>query len=218
MSDAEKRAYDNAHTRVVRLWGKACLYPCINCGRRARDWAYDGTDPTGQGIKRRYSIWPEFYMPMCHKCHMRLDGPRGNGFRDVGSPEPTCGVHGCPNDQARRGMCWMHYKRWLKYRGTGPAGWMGKKAPLDERFITHVRLGPGPCYIWTGYVHKPSGFGALVKGHRFIYVHRYAWEREYGPIPLKARVIQVCGNRLCVRADHLELRGRGIGSAGAPSA
>jgi len=120
--------------------------------------------------------------------------------------EPRCSVEGCPYAPARRGMCWMHYKRWLKYGTAGPVGRIGRKSTLEERFVNRVRLGPGPCYVWTGYVHKPSGFGALVVGHRFIYVHRYAWEREFGPIPLKARVIQTCGNRLCVRPDHLELR------------
>jgi hypothetical protein len=120
--------------------------------------------------------------------------------------ELRCAIGVCPYPPARRGLCWMHYKRWLRFAGTGPSGRMGRKATLEERFIDRVRLGPGPCYIWMGYVHKPSGFGALVTGHRFIYVHRYAWERAYGPIPPKAKVIQTCRNRLCVRPDHLELR------------
>lgn len=42
------------------------------------DWAYDGTDP-GQQVDKKgdkaliYSSWPEFYMPMCRKCHIRRD-------------------------------------------------------------------------------------------------------------------------------------------------
>jgi hypothetical protein len=99
-------------------------------------------------------------------------------------------------------MCWMHYKRWLKYGGTGPAGPIGRKASLEDRFTNHVQL--GACYIWTGYVHA-SGYGAIRTGHRLIYVHRYAWEHEYGPIPPGAKVIQTCRNKLCVRPDHLEL-------------
>lgn len=72
----------HAHKRVTALWGKATLYPCIECGRPAAQWAYDGTDPTemlgwpkniGQGSVGRYSRYPEFYMPMCKKCHARRD-------------------------------------------------------------------------------------------------------------------------------------------------
>ena len=75
-----------AHQRVARLWGAASQYPCIECGRQAQDWAYDGTDPTEiYGFSREgelipgsssgcfYSRFPEFYMPMCKKCHKRRD-------------------------------------------------------------------------------------------------------------------------------------------------
>lgn len=48
----------------------------------AAHWAYDGTDPTylmgshnnKQRTHLRYSRYPEFYMPMCAKCHRALDG------------------------------------------------------------------------------------------------------------------------------------------------
>lgn len=116
--------------------------------------------------------------------------------------ESRCAIGVCPYPPARRGLCWMHYKRWLRYGGTGPVGTMGRKASLEERFTNKVRL--GSCYIWTGYVHE-SGYGAIRSGHRLIYVHRYAWERAYGPIPVGARVGQTCRNKLCVREDHLEL-------------
>lgn len=72
-------SYTTAHQRVSTLWGKASLYPCItDCGRPAREWAYDGTDPEQLYGKRvggmsYYSAWPEFYMPMCLSCHKRRD-------------------------------------------------------------------------------------------------------------------------------------------------
>lgn len=72
-----------AHNRVTRLWGKAAQYDCIECGAQAKDWAYDGTDPTqkygpqiSNGVAKNfcyYSLYPEFYMPMCRKCHRRRD-------------------------------------------------------------------------------------------------------------------------------------------------
>jgi hypothetical protein len=81
----DKVQYVAAHNRVRRLWGKADQYPCIQCGTSAQQWSYDGTDP-GElkghdpysqqrvgGLPMRYSLWPEFYRPLCRSCHKRLD-------------------------------------------------------------------------------------------------------------------------------------------------
>lgn len=72
---------DAIHRRLKSLWGPARQYPCIECGKQARDWAYDGTDPTQclglkGGTKLWYSQFPEFYMPLCKKCHNSFDGAR----------------------------------------------------------------------------------------------------------------------------------------------
>lgn len=80
-SDAEDDCtIQAAHRRVSSLWGSASEYLCIACGNEARHWAYDGTDPTqryGQASSSRsmqyYSRFPEFYMPMCAKCHRIRD-------------------------------------------------------------------------------------------------------------------------------------------------
>ena len=69
-----------AHNHVVRLWGSASRYDCVSCGEPAKDWAYDGTDPTyllgadrpGNSLVR-FSRFPEFYMPLCILCHKRRD-------------------------------------------------------------------------------------------------------------------------------------------------
>ncbi len=111
------------------------------------------------------------------------------------------------------GLCRMHYDRWRRYGSPGPAGMIGHRAPLEERFVNNVLIaGPipssqpwlGACSLWMGYQHV-SGFGAIWHSHSLIYVHRYAWEQVYGPAP--GRIIdQICDNKLCVRVDHLELR------------
>lgn len=69
--------YGSAHYRVARMWGPASQYPCTACGRPAAQWAYDGTDETQLYVAKRsvgfYSLYPEFYMPMCYLCHRLLD-------------------------------------------------------------------------------------------------------------------------------------------------
>jgi HNH endonuclease len=212
----ERSAYNRAHYRVVKLWGKARQYPCISCGSPARDWAYDGMDPTGEGVKWKYSIWPEFYMPMCHQCHLGRDRDVLGRFQDAPPTwrgAPCLHPDGCPKPIHQSGLCRMHYDRWRRYGSLGPVGMIGKRASLEQRFTNNVQIyGPLPrfspqlgcCAVWTGYVHA-SGFGAIWSGHKLIYVHRYAWEKAYGPIPVGARINRICLNKLCVRVDHLSL-------------
>ena len=76
--------YQNAHDAVRRLWGSPSQYQCVTCPAVAHSWAYDGTDPgqrygpnnSGTQGWHYYSVWPEFYMPMCRACHTRRDGAR----------------------------------------------------------------------------------------------------------------------------------------------
>lgn len=75
--------FESAHGRVRGLWGSPSQFPCVSCGTTAHDWAYDGTDPSqhlGRPLSARatgcpcfYSSWPEFYMPLCKKCHLAKD-------------------------------------------------------------------------------------------------------------------------------------------------
>lgn len=99
----------------------------------------------------------------------------------------------------------MHYRRIIRFGGPGPVGAVGKWATLEERFENKVQV-QGPCLVWTGSVHRKSGFGTIGYKGRKLYVHRVAYELAYGSIPLGARVRQKCRNRLCVRADHLRVR------------
>jgi len=72
----DKIAYQAAHDRVRGVKGRASDWPCWSCGRSAKDWAYDHTDPdekTWEGNGRRYSLDPSHYRPMCVRCHRRFD-------------------------------------------------------------------------------------------------------------------------------------------------
>lgn len=77
-------SYNAAHSRCTRVWGSASAYPCVECGLQAEHWAYDGTDPEeitghqrGATYVLIYSRYPEFYMPLCRKCH----GPHDTSWR-----------------------------------------------------------------------------------------------------------------------------------------
>lgn len=72
--------YNAAHQRVRQEFGLAKNFACVECGEAAHHWAYDGTDPTellGRDRDRGmcwYSRYPEFYMPLCRRCHGQRDG------------------------------------------------------------------------------------------------------------------------------------------------
>lgn len=75
---------------------------------------------------------------------------------------------------------------------------------LEEKFIERIDRS-GDCWVWTGGLNS-NGYGTLkMPGGRPIYAHRYAWEREHGPIPVGMGVLHKCDNPPCVRLDHLFL-------------
>jgi HNH endonuclease len=83
----------------------------------------------------------------------------------------------------------------------------------EERFWSHVSKGTD-CWEWTGAT-RSGGYGVLRLGSRSVSAHRFAWELTNGPIPpaiitpqgdkVGYFVTHVCGNRRCVRPDHLRL-------------
>ncbi|MFD4294154.1 hypothetical protein ACFWQG_13135 [Rhodococcus sp. NPDC058532] len=77
--DPYKLVYRSVHLRIHRLWGHANQFPCVTCGQAAKEWAYDGTDPTAKDEliagqwPVKFSVHPEFYFPACYPCHRALD-------------------------------------------------------------------------------------------------------------------------------------------------
>lgn len=79
---SEVPSYRAIHMRVTRLYGPAKKHPCQLCGAPARQWAYDGQDPTPlterdrhrPTMTRIYSADPDHYLPLCIRCHRAYDG------------------------------------------------------------------------------------------------------------------------------------------------
>lgn len=66
------------HKRLYRQRGSARAYACIDCGKNAREWSYDGQDPNeliGNSHQWRlaYSLDLSHYFPRCSSCHRLFD-------------------------------------------------------------------------------------------------------------------------------------------------
>ena len=74
--------------------------------------------------------------------------------------------------------------------------------PVEDRFWARVAKGDG-CWLWTGNVNiRGYGVASLGAGRRPL-AHRVAYEWTYGSIPENKEIHHICGNKACVRPDHL---------------
>lgn len=76
-----------------------------------------------------------------------------------------------------------------------------------EESFAHRTIRQGECLVWTGAV-KDNGYGAMWDGKGVIRPHRWAYEREHGPIPAGSDIDHVCGNRRCCELTHLRVTTR----------
>ena len=118
----------------------------------------------------------------------------------------TCNIEGCSNRHEARGWCDRHYWRWRAHGD--PLGGGERYATPEEAFLarTEPLLWSG-CVVWTGGTNS-RGYGSLGVDGRMVRAHRYAWEREHGPIPDGMEVDHICWERSCVNTEHLRLATR----------
>ena len=73
---------------------------------------------------------------------------------------------------------------------------------MNDRFDTKFDRS-GECWVWCGPLY--DGYGRFSTGSgRWVYAHRYAFERWVGAIPDGMQIDHLCRNRACVNPAHLE--------------
>lgn len=76
--------------------------------------------------------------------------------------------------------------------------------PIEEKFAQHQ--GPedrGGCIPWMGGFWGPYGYLTNEDGRTEL-AHRFAYRRVHGALPAGFDVHHRCGNKRCVRLDHLQ--------------
>lgn len=103
-----------------------------------------------------------------------------------------------------KGLCSAHYDR--KRKGSD------MNAPIKEYFSTPeekfaactMPSTESGCLLWTGNINS-QGYGQISVNRVPRPAHRFAWEREHGPIPDGMQVDHLCWVPCCVNVDHLRL-------------
>lgn len=115
----------------------------------------------------------------------------------------TCDIEDCERKHYGRGWCERHYRRWRKHGD--PLVTLTYSDP-EQAFLARTEpiVGDPAHLIWTGATNG-DGYGQLSVNGRMVQAHRYAWERERGPIPDGVEVDHTCWERSCVNTDHLRL-------------
>lgn len=114
-----------------------------------------------------------------------------------------CSVTDCGREVKARGWCNMHYVRWRKYGDINYRKIQHFHNP-EEAFEARTEW-QGDCLIWTGATDS-NGYGQMRFNGSYIGAHRYAWEREHGPIPVGGYIDHKdhC-NTSCVNVLHLRM-------------
>lgn len=138
-----------------------------------------------------------------HYERVRLTGDPGPAGSMIPSYDPSCAVDGCDRASSVRGYCQAHYTRILRTGSAGAPDVAVKYETPEEAFTARTRR-EGGCLVWTGHRTR-KGYGTLLVGRKYKAAHRYAWEREHGPIPEGKVIDHTCWNRACVDVEHLRL-------------
>lgn len=106
----------------------------------------------------------------------------------------------CGGPVCARHLCRKHYNQ---ERNAGRLDQHALNGP-NEAFDIRVQKTPD-CWVWTG-TKNDCGYGIfLLPGEVPVRAHRYAWERENGPIPKDMVIRHKCDNPACVNPSHLLL-------------
>jgi hypothetical protein len=114
-----------------------------------------------------------------------------------------CDVEECLQSPQRRGFCYKHYRRWLKY---GSALTI-KRAPngAPRQMIEQaIRYRGDDCLLWP--FRTPDGYGRIKEDGVNYLAHRIVCRRVHGPSPKdRPFATHKCGNGHlgCLTPKHL---------------
>lgn len=67
------------------------------------------------------------------------------------------------------------------------------------------------CWLWTGARFTSTGYGKMTRAHgskgqlKYSTAHRLVYELLVGPLPAEMHLHHLCGTKLCVNPEHLQV-------------
>lgn len=131
-----------------------------------------------------------------------------------GVSRPKCSVRWCRGEHRARGLCYLHYQRFMKTGSTDAPrskfdDGRSMQEHLAERMMSGLEVLPTDCWVSSkSYLHI-NGYAFVVidrrpgKGLFRERVHRLSWKHFNGPIPEGLVVCHKCDYRPCFNPDHL---------------
>ncbi len=121
-------------------------------------------------------------------------------------PNKKCFICARISNQLWKGRCHA-CDVYLRRTGLERSSWLNREPfppPLlrfEESFIPEPNTG---CYLWINSL-TPRGYGNFYIGQNItVPAHRFAYEKEYGPIPIGLHIDHLCRVPSCVNPKHLE--------------
>lgn len=113
-----------------------------------------------------------------------------------------CKFNGCNYESMSQGYCSSHAKQLASGKTLKPL--RSKKVSgvtHEEHFWSRVDK-TNNCWNWQGPL-TPSGYGELRVDGKHYLAHRYSMYVSQGHLTLNLIIDHTCGNRACVRPEHL---------------
>lgn len=152
-----------AHQRVQKARSKASEYSCVSCDLPAYDWAYNHDNPDPKEITdskgRIYSNNPEFYKPMCRKCHRQYDAAHAKPACPKGHPYAGDNLV-IESDSTRRCReCRNEYQRNLRKT---PENKARERERAQRRKAAYVPKPPRPEVTHCPQGHAYEGYNLII--------------------------------------------------------
>ena len=111
-----------------------------------------------------------------------------------------CQVQGCDHDAARRGVCWGHYQRYIKYGH--PQGRPAKRDQMPyviDKIGCRTSTSDVGCWVYETTSTQPPRI--VVDGRR-RYVRDLLYSQYVRPLEQSERLQRRCATANCVNPDH----------------
>ena len=82
---------------------------------------------------------------------------------------------------------------------------MGRKINTLKKLLSRTEKTPNGCWLWTGKIHKKTGYGYLQCDYINWLAHRYFFSILKQPIPKGKILDHFCNVRACVNPKHLKI-------------